>query len=90
MSNRLQGVVNSWHEEKCWGTIRVGSKSSLERYWLHQKFIRSGTATPAPGMECFFEVDESTVGIEGKLPKAIRVDIIVPDVAEEAVNNDVR
>lgn len=80
MSERKCGVVCSWNKERGFGRLRVGPESSLEQYFLHASAIRSGTATPAPGMEIYFEVDERiTVIPEGKLPRAIRADIIVPD-----------
>jgi cold shock CspA family protein len=80
--SKKQGVVRCFYNDKGWGVIRVGDESSLERYFLHFSNIRSGTATPPAGSDCFFEVDEKSVGIEGRLPKAIRVDIILPEVVD--------
>ena len=56
-----------------WGLVITRS------YFLHVSCIRSGTATPEPGMEVFFEVDETKPVPDGKLPRAIRADVIVPD-----------
>ena len=84
MFNRKQGVVRSWNEQKGWGVIRVGPVSSLERYFFHVSAIRSGTATPSIGMEAYFDTDDAADVREGQLPKAIRVDIIVPDESEKA------
>jgi cold shock CspA family protein len=86
MFNRKQGVVRSWNEQKGWGVIRVGPASSLDRYFFHVSAIRSGTATPSTGMEAYFDADDAAVVPEGQLPKAIRVDIIVPDEADKAVS----
>lgn len=79
MSERKHAVVRSWHAEKGFGILRVGPASSLDQYFLHVSCIRSGTATPEPGMEVFFEVDETKPVPDGKLPRAIRADVIVPD-----------
>jgi cold shock CspA family protein len=87
MSERKQGIVCAWHKDRGFGRLRVGPESSLEQYFLHVSSIRSGTATPKPGMEVFFEVDESKSVPESTLPRAIRADVIVPD---EAVSNDNR
>jgi cold shock CspA family protein len=74
---RKSGVIRSWRQERGFGVIRVGSPSSLEKYYLHVSKIRSGTAEPAVGMEVFFDVAEALV--PDGLPQAIRVDVIVPD-----------
>jgi cold shock CspA family protein len=79
MSDRKHAVVRSWHAEKGFGILRNGPASSLDQYFLHVSCIRFGTATPEVGMEVFFEVDESKPVPEGKLPRAIRADVIVSD-----------
>jgi hypothetical protein len=71
---------------KGWGVIRVGPASSLERYFFHVSAIRSGTATPSVGMEAYFDTDDAAAVREGQLPKASRVDIIVPDEPSAALN----
>ena len=75
--DRKFGVINSFNS-RGFGVIRVGPQSSLERYYLHVSKIRSGTATPTTGMEVFFDVSDEPV-LEGRLPQALRADVIVPD-----------
>jgi cold shock CspA family protein len=84
MFNRKQGLVRSWNEQKGWGVLCVGPTSSLDRYFFHVSAIRSGTATPVVGMEAYFDTDDAALVREGQLPKATRVDIIVPDESEKA------
>jgi cold shock CspA family protein len=87
MSDRKVGVVRSWNQTRGFGILRVGPESSLELYFAHINQVRSGTATPSVGMEVYFQVDERSVGIDGKLPKAIRIDFIVPEEAEDGGSN---
>jgi hypothetical protein len=74
---RKSGVIRSWRQERGFGVIRVGSPSSLEKYYLHVSKIRSGTAEPAVGMEVYFDVADALV--PDGLPQAIRADIIVQE-----------
>ena len=73
---RKTGVLRSWHPQRAFGIIKVGPESSLERYFLHFRAIRSGTATPVPGMSVEFEPGPTRK--EGDLPQALRADIIIP------------
>jgi cold shock CspA family protein len=80
MSQEIKvGVVSSWNGQKAFGVIRVGPPSSLERYFLHVSKIRSGTATPEPGMRVSFEVSPKPVS-EGQLSQAMRADIDVTSI----------
>ena len=79
MSERKQGIVRTWNEKRGFGIVRVGPESSLEKYFLHVSNIRSGTGSPEPGLEIFFEVSSEAPKRDGELPKAIKADIIVPD-----------
>ena len=82
MSEKKQGVVRSWNKEKGWGVLRVGDETSLERYFCHVNNIRSGSAIPPIGSECFFEVSDKPVKREGDLQQAIKVDIVLAEVAD--------
>jgi cold shock CspA family protein len=73
---RKTGILRSWHPQRAFGIIRVGPESSLERYFLHFRAIRSGTATPSVGMAVEFE--PGPIRNEGDLPPALRADIIMP------------
>ena len=73
---RKQGLVVRFNRDKGIGVIQVGGVESVERYFLHTKFIRSGTALPKPGQTAFFEVSPEPVRGDGYLPLAIKVDII--------------
>lgn len=75
--NRKSGTIINWGT-RGFGIIRVGPESSLERYFLHVSKIRSGTATPAVGMEVIFDVSSKPVE-DGRLPQAVRADIILPE-----------
>jgi len=79
--DRKTGVVQNWGK-RGFGILRVGPESSLERYFLHVSKIRSGTATPIAGMVVEFEVSGKPVQ-EGRLPMAIRADIVLPQETEE-------
>jgi cold shock CspA family protein len=87
MSDRKQGVVRSWNKAKGFGILRVGPDSSLELYFAHINQVRSGTATPSVGMEAYFQVDERSIGIDGKLPKATHIAFIVPDETDDGGSN---
>jgi hypothetical protein len=80
--DKKQGVIRTWKKDKGWGIIVVGGEASLERYFLHFCNIRSGSAQPPVGSVCYFEVSDKPVTREGDLPKAVRVDIILPDAIE--------
>jgi cold shock CspA family protein len=80
MSIRKTATVILWKKDRGFGVLRVGPESSLERYFLHFSHIRTGTATPSIGMTVEFEIDELKKVDEGKLPAAIRADVIVPVV----------
>jgi cold shock CspA family protein len=77
---RKIGVVQVW-SKRGFAILRVGPESSLERYFLHVSKIRSGTATPLPGMKVEFEVSDRPV-TEGQLPMAIRADVILTDTVQ--------
>jgi cold shock CspA family protein len=79
------GVVVSWNAQRAFGLIRVGDPSSLERYFLHVSKIRSGTATPKPGMRVSFEVSPKPVK-EGQLLQAMNADIDVHSI--QPLSND--
>ena len=79
MSERKQGIVRTWNEKRGFGIVRVGPESSLEKYFLHISNIRSGTGSPEPGLEIFFEVSSAAPKRDGDLPQAVKADIIVPD-----------
>jgi cold shock CspA family protein len=82
---RKIGVIRSWHETRGFGIIRVGDRSSLERYWLHVSRIRSGTATPVPGMTVEFDVSTTAPKKDGDLWAAINADI---DVESQSAPSD--
>lgn len=90
MSNqqRKQGVVVLWSKSKGFGILQCGGDSSLERYFAHTKFIRSGVAHPTPGQKATFEVSDEPIRREGDLPCAIRIDVIVDSatIAEPEVS----
>ena len=79
MSNqeRKQGTIVLFKQDKGFGVIRVGGPESLERFFLHTKYIRSGTAIPKPGQTVFFDISPERPRKEGQLPLAIRVDVVV-------------
>ena len=80
MSNeRKQGQIATWIRERHCGIIQVGGVESLERYFTHTKFIRSGTAVPKTGQTVFFDVSPELPRKEGMLPVAIRVDVVVAE-----------
>jgi hypothetical protein len=73
MSERKVGTVFIARPERGFYLVRVGPPSSLEKYFLHTKFIRSGTATPAVGMSVEFE--PGPIRREGELPQAFHADV---------------
>jgi cold shock CspA family protein len=75
-SERKRGTLISWKDERGFGIIRVGSKDSLERYFLHVSKIKSGTGSPTPGMLVNFRVSEAPVQ-EGQLAQAVDVHVDV-------------
>jgi len=77
------GVVQHWNDARAFGIVRVGDRSSLERYFLHVSKIKSGTATPAPGMIVRFQIAPAAKA--GQLPQAIDADI---DVQSKPLSND--
>jgi cold shock CspA family protein len=81
LNQRKQGVVVKFSPERGIGIIQVGGPDSLERYFLHTKFIRSGTARPKVGQPATFEVSPEPPRAEGYSPAAIRVDIIIDSPA---------
>jgi cold shock CspA family protein len=81
MAERKQGIIRTWNEKRGFGIVRVGPESSLEKYFLHVSSIRSGTASPDPGLQIFFEVSDKAPKREGDLPQAVKADIIVLDTA---------
>jgi cold shock CspA family protein len=70
------GTLITWQESRGFGIVRVGPKESLERYYLHVSKIKSGTASPTPGMLLNFRVSDAAVQ-EGKLAQAVDVHIDV-------------
>jgi hypothetical protein len=82
--SRKQGVVIVWKQDRNFGIIQVGGPASLERYFLHTRFIRSGTACPTVGQTVRFEVSPEAPRKETELRTAIRVDVIVDPSAEKA------
>ncbi|MGC1415558.1 MAG: hypothetical protein WA817_09770 [Candidatus Acidiferrum sp.] len=76
-TQRKRGIVTRFSPKHRIGVIQVGGPESLERYFLHEKFIRSGTARPQVGQEAIFDVSPEPVKGEGYFPAAIRVDILV-------------
>jgi hypothetical protein len=79
MSNqeRKKGVLILWKKDRGFGIIQVGGPASLEKYFLHTKFIRSGTACPEIGQTVYFEISPEPPRKENELSAAIRVDIVV-------------
>lgn len=82
MSERKVGTVFIARPERGFYLVRVGPPSSLEKYFLHTKFIRSGTATPVVGQTVEFEV--GPVRRPGELPQCFHADVILDDVAGTA------
>jgi len=82
--SRKQGVVIVWKQDRNFGIIQVGGPASLERYFLHTRFIRSGTACPTVGQTVRIEVSPEAPRKETELRTAIRVDVIVDPSAEKA------
>jgi hypothetical protein len=83
MDQKKVGVIRSWNEARGFGIVRVGPASSLEKYFLHVSGIRSGSAIPVVGSAVYFEVSDQPVE-DGKLPGAIRADIIDPELSAQA------
>lgn len=82
VAQRKVGVVLTWKKEKSFGIIQVGGRESLEKYFLAEKFIRSGTAVPKVGMTVIFDVSPTPPRAVDFLPNAIRADVIVPESKE--------
>jgi cold shock CspA family protein len=78
LNHRKQGEIISWWQDRGFGILQVGGPDSLEKYFLHTKFIRSGTARPTVGQTVHFEISPEPPRKENQLPAAIRVDIVVP------------
>jgi hypothetical protein len=78
---RKTGVILTWKKDRNFGIIQVGGRESLEKYFLAEKFIRSGTAVPKVGMTVVFEVSPIPPRAVDFLPNAIRADVIVPKEA---------
>lgn len=79
------GVLHHWNDARGFGIVRVGDRSSLERYFLHVSKIKSGTATPERGMVVRFRVSTKPPA-EGQLPQAVDADIEI-DSAQESDGN---
>jgi hypothetical protein len=62
-----------------WWLLRVGPDSSLEIYFLHGKFIRSGKSITVGSMIAF---DPGESRKPGDRPEARNADVLEPDVAE--------
>jgi len=73
------GVLHHWNDGRGFGIVRVGDRSSLERYFLHVSKIKSGTATPERGMAVRFRVSTKPPA-EGQLPQAVDADIDVSSI----------
>jgi cold shock CspA family protein len=78
---RKQGTVVCFYPNRRFGQIRIGGPESLDRYFLHDRFIRSGTAVPQVGQEVTFEVSPEPPRAEGHYPTAIRVDVLPLEVS---------
>jgi cold shock CspA family protein len=78
------GVIRSWNEPRGFGIVRVGPASSLEKYFLHVSQIRSGTASPLPGMAVSFIVGTGPVK-PGQLQQALDADIDVHSIEASTV-----
>jgi cold shock CspA family protein len=79
MSNQMrkQGVITLWKQDRNFGIIQVGGPDSLEKYFMHIRFVRSGTARPVVGQTVHFEVSPEAPRKEGELVAAIRIDVVV-------------
>jgi hypothetical protein len=64
------------------GWIDPEKLDELDRYFLHTRFIRSGTASPKVGQRVRFEVRPEIPRKEGQFPSAFRADIIVIPVSQ--------
>ncbi len=82
MCDKKEGVVVVW--TKNWGVIQCGGVESLDRYFLHTRFIRSGTARPKVGQTVLFDVSPETPRKDHLYPAAIRADVIVEPVAPKS------
>ena len=82
MGDKKEGVVVVWTNN--WGVVQCGGVESLDRYFLHTRFIRSGTAKPKVGQTVVFEVSPAPPKKDHLYPAAIRADVIVEPVAPKS------
>jgi hypothetical protein len=69
------GIINSWNIPKAIGTIIVRDMNPPERFFLFAGRVISG---PEPSLNAcvLFEVDDSRPPLPGKLPVAVRVEVL--------------
>jgi hypothetical protein len=69
------GIINSWNPGKAVGTILVRDVNPPERFFLFSSRVISG---PEPSLNAcvLFEVDVTRPVLSGKLPVAIRVEVL--------------
>ena len=72
------GIINSWNPGKAVGTVIVRDVNPPERFFLFASRVVSG---PEPSLNAcvLFEIDLGRPVLPGKLPVAIRVEVLEGD-----------